>query len=183
MNKINTILYNLYKTKSINVIGNMPNVEPLPISTKNLSWFKRHINIFSARKWKLTKNYVLKINDIYLFCPNGFECDFASIPRIFWNILAPTGPLLIGSVFHDFGYRFSGMIIMKNNNFEFVKLTKNEIDEIFYEITKKVNELTAFAYIAKKAVNWFGFLAWNSNRKENNDIYKTYPYLKKEIKG
>jgi len=36
--------------------------------------------------------------------PQGFETDFASIPRIFWPILPPTGRYSKAAVLHDYLY-------------------------------------------------------------------------------
>lgn len=176
------ILEILKKIKTINVIGNMPSVEPVPIPTKNINIFKQYLKLFSPRKWKLNKNYVLKLTDnISIFIPREFKMDFASIPRPLWGILAPTGPLLVGSCFHDFGYRYGGILIIFKNEMIFERLSKSEIDLLFKLITQKVNEITGFATIAETAVKVFGFMAWNANRKDNCNIYIDYPYIKKEI--
>lgn len=36
--------------------------------------------------------------------PKGFETDFASIPRILWNIIAPLGKHTNASILHDYLY-------------------------------------------------------------------------------
>ena len=55
-------------------------------------------------------------HDYYLFLPwlqktimipKDFVFDGASVPRIFWPIIDPVGVLLIGSLFHDFGYGYN----------------------------------------------------------------------------
>jgi hypothetical protein len=40
--------------------------------------------------------------------PVGFATDFASIPRLFWGILSPTGDYGKAAVIHDFLYRNGG---------------------------------------------------------------------------
>ncbi len=37
--------------------------------------------------------------------PEGFETDFASIPRILWPLFPPDGPWLEASIVHDYCYR------------------------------------------------------------------------------
>lgn len=36
--------------------------------------------------------------------PAGFECDLASIPRMFWAVLSPAGPYARAAVLHDYLY-------------------------------------------------------------------------------
>ena len=40
--------------------------------------------------------------------PAGFETDGASIPKAFWNILAPFGRYFHAAVIHDYLYRGAG---------------------------------------------------------------------------
>lgn len=37
--------------------------------------------------------------------PEGFQTDFASVPRVFWRILPPTGDYGRGAVLHDWLYQ------------------------------------------------------------------------------
>lgn len=41
--------------------------------------------------------------------PAGFVTDFASIPKVFWNILPPTGWYGKAAVVHDFLYQFANI--------------------------------------------------------------------------
>lgn len=75
-------------------------------SYKLIGEFDYHTDV-----WPLT---VVKV-------PEGFETDFASIPRIFWNILPPTGRYGKAAVVHDFLYRTPG------------QATKSEADDVFLE--------------------------------------------------
>lgn len=46
-------------------------------------------------------------NRVEVFVPIGFVTDFASIPRILWNILPPTGGTYgKAAIIHDYMYRF-----------------------------------------------------------------------------
>ncbi len=63
----------------------------------------------NGRDWKLVEPFKYVVGDIdALFeirVPAGFVTDFASIPRLFWFILPPTGPYGKASVIHDLCYR------------------------------------------------------------------------------
>jgi len=166
----------------INVVDNLPTVKPLPLITRNTNIFNKYWKLFQPRKWKLTKNYVLPLKNISILVPSPFELDFASVPRIFWPIMSPTGILLVPAVVHDFGYKYGGIIILtENNNIIFVKMTRLQIDEVFKLLTIKINDITAGPIIAEKMVNCFGWMPWNEYRKEDNDVLKFYPYIKRIV--
>ena len=67
--------------------------------------------------------------------PKGFKTDFASIPRIFWNIIAPIDKWTLPSVLHDYlydcGYKYS--------------INRKRADKIFYNamIESGVSKITA----------------------------------------
>lgn len=89
------------------------------------------------------KNEVIKV-------PAGFVTDFASIPRLFWSILPPTGTkknkYAKSAVLHDFcfdrtcqyGYSF------------------NEANDIFLESMKAVGVSKIVRYTLYYCVKWFG---------------------------
>lgn len=45
--------------------------------------------------------------------PQGFRTDFASIPRVLWNLLPPTGSYGLAAVVHDYLYRTYGLCTRK----------------------------------------------------------------------
>ena len=46
---------------------------------------------------------VIVDNELILI-PAGFQTDFASVPRVFWNIIPPMGLHTIAAVTHDYLY-------------------------------------------------------------------------------
>lgn len=85
---------------------------------------------------ELIENLVYKMNENRIFIvPKGFKTDFASIPRIFWAIIAPLGKHTLPAVLHDFlyteGYKMG--------------ISRKEADKIFYNamIDSFVNRFTA----------------------------------------
>lgn len=67
--------------------------------------------------------------------PKGFKTDFATIPRIFWSIIAPIGKWTLPSVLHDYlydcGYKYG--------------ISRKKADKIFYDamIKSHVARITA----------------------------------------
>ena len=55
---------------------------------------------------RLLEDYVYQIGSCKpIIIPEGFETDFASVPRLLWPIASPMGILRYGSLPHDFGYQ------------------------------------------------------------------------------
>lgn len=62
------------------------------------------------RRWRLLEPFDFASETIerIVSVPSGFETDFASIPRVFWAILPPTGDYGKAAVLHDWLYRTQG---------------------------------------------------------------------------
>jgi Protein of unknown function (DUF1353) len=63
-----------------------------------------------GRRWKLLErfDFASQALERIVRVPSGFETDFASIPRILWAILPPTGSYGKAAVLHDYLYRTHG---------------------------------------------------------------------------
>jgi len=61
-----------------------------------------------GRRWRLVEPFEFYFDDEdgrkIIKVPAGFVTDFASVPRIFWNILPPWGKYGKAAVVHDFCY-------------------------------------------------------------------------------
>ena len=152
----------------------MPVLRPIPIPTKTQStlWVKIAVGIFEVRRWELRENwhYTLKNGD-EIVIPKGFDFDGASIPRVFWAFLSPTGLLLIPGLVHDYGYKYNqlwkldpakGVIAYPNE-----KADKPYWDNLFREIGKEVNNFSFINFVAWLAVTLGGSRAWNEHRAAN----------------
>lgn len=84
--------------------------------------------------------------------PLGFKTDFTSVPRPLWWLLPQWGKYGNAAVIHDFCYWDQ-------------KYSRKRADEIFKEGMKVLKvkgwQVQAIYY----AVHWFGFFAWNGNKK------------------
>jgi hypothetical protein len=62
--------------------------------------------LLDGENWQLHEPMSYTANDgTTIFIPAGFVTDFASVPRLFWNILPPTGVYDRAAILHDFLYR------------------------------------------------------------------------------
>lgn len=84
--------------------------------------------------------------------PKGFKTDFASIPRILWSIIAPTGKHTNASILHDYlyteGYKLG--------------IDRKRADLIFYEAMIDSSVARFTANVMWFAVRVFGKWRYNS---------------------
>lgn len=72
-----------------------------------------------------------KESEVVVHIPKGFITDFASVPRIFWNIMPPNDKYGKAAVVHDFLYSTNGRI--PEMQFRKEDYTRKECDEILVE--------------------------------------------------
>jgi hypothetical protein len=89
--------------------------------------------------WTLVSPFRYWITELHkgdvLTLPVGFKTDFASIPRIFWNILSPYGRYGKIAVVHDYLYRNGGFVNVAEFDQPVVmkKFERAECDQIFLD--------------------------------------------------
>jgi hypothetical protein len=66
---------------------------------------KLYLRFIDGCQWRLTEPYYYSGEKWCGKVPRGFITDFASVPRILWNILPPTGQYGPAAVIHDYLYR------------------------------------------------------------------------------
>lgn len=124
-------------------------VEALPDgSWMLLAPFEYHIGTEESKK-------VIKIK-------TGFITDFASVPKLFWNIFPPYAPSYgKAAVIHDALYC---------NKF----FTRKRSDDIFLEGMKVLKASRFTRYSIYWAVRLFASFAWKGHKKSNKHVtYKT----------
>lgn len=147
----------------------MPILQPIPIKTKGLTWYKKMTTWFcSSRQWLLMEDFFYTTSEgIRIWIPAGFIFDGASIPRFLWWFLSPVGLLLIAGLIHDFIYRNSFYFDITDGDATVrVKCNRSTADKIFYDIAYEVNDIHFADVPAYSAVRCFGWIAWNKNKKE-----------------
>lgn len=153
----------------------MPILRPVAIPTKGLSFIKRLFVHFSARKWELMEDYFFYVPWLKktIVMPKGFVFDMASVPRIFWPIISPTGILLLGSLIHDFGYRYD-CLLDDEFNIIYNKVGRGFFDQLLKDVSVYINGTHILSTIAwffiSSTLKLFGFFAWNGRRKEDADV-------------
>lgn len=102
--------------------------------------------------------------------PPGFVTDLASVPRIFWPIIGPSGRHAAAAVVHDFLY------CTQDNG----KFTRREADYIFREAMLVSNTPVLRVWVMWAAVRLGGFIAWHRNKglKRNAEWMARYSVVR-----
>ena len=157
----------------------MPILRPIPIPTKGKPWYGRLWAWLSVtRQWEVMEDYAFDWKGITLLILKGFIFDGASIPRIFWAVLSPTGLLLIPGLFHDHGYRFDflwqllpdGTLIKFHNG-----AGRSFWDRLFHDMGEVVNGVHFANSVAWGALKVGGWMAWAKHRNHEYPSDKLPP--------
>jgi hypothetical protein len=87
-----------------------------------------------------------------ILVPQGFKTDFASIPRVFWRVMLPSGLGREAAVVHDWMYWCGDR-------------DKLVADAIFFEGLTALNVLKWRRWAMYLAVALFGGVAWRKHRR------------------
>jgi hypothetical protein len=166
----------------------MPLVRPVLKPTVNQNWWTCLKAILSPRKWCLEESYGLwaKQMGCYILAQAPFIFDFASTPQVVWPIIPPTGLLLVGSVFHDPGYKYGGLFIKTHldDPWSFNAFSRDDLDDLLRDLTLQVNSIgdppvpiTTLANSAWAMVRTWGYITWNRYRQEDASVQKDFPKL------
>ena len=88
--------------------------------------------------------------------PEGFETDFASVPRIFWSIFPPFGLYTRAAVVHDYLYR--------NTSFK-----RGTCDKVFREAMQILKVPAWKKETMYVMVVFFGQGTWDNYRRKQNE--------------
>jgi len=146
------------------------------------SWWQKIIKFFTYHRWyEFMSDYILWVPSIdkYAFIPTSFVCDNASVPKVLSSLFNSDGMLLLGSYFHDFGYRYQGLFVvdMSTGELVFVTLNKKEFDRIFKDLCIYESGFKKASWIASTGLKLFGFIGWKQNRKRAAVLKKDFPEL------
>lgn len=101
------------------------------------------------RRWKIMQSITYEDDKYRIIVPSGFITDFASVPKIFWNIVPPVGKYAPAAVVHDWLYSTK-------------KLSRKEADKIFLRAMKELGVSLWKRYIMYFAVRAFGWSHWKT---------------------
>ncbi len=140
------------------------------VSTTRDEWIESHlsgrpfgpplsVSRFRDRVYYLNRNFEWKPQDIaaagvgeVVVAPKGFVTDFASIPRVFWAVLAPDDDYLMAAVIHDWLYWHQP--VSRETADRVMRLAMQELRVVEWQVAA-----------IHRALRWFGESAWTENAR------------------
>lgn len=103
--------------------------------------------------WILLEPFYMNKSGVIISIPSGYETDLASIPRMFWRVIAPFELSIAAPLVHDYLYGNGG--VAQNQ-----VLTREETDKLFLDIMEAEGVSWWRRKIAYRAVRMFAGFAW-----------------------
>lgn len=111
-----------------------------------------------GKYWVTERSFVYCIGDEgsgeFVEIPKGFVTDFASVPKLLWNIIPPDGDYTQAAVLHDYLY------------FKQV-FPRKKCDKIFLEAMEVLQVPKWKRLVMFNAVRMFGWIGWGKYDKQN----------------
>jgi hypothetical protein len=130
-----------------------------------MPWYRAYYNLlFYRRDFRLHEDFHYQLpsgEDVMV--PRGFIFDAASVPRVFWFILNPSGVLLIPGLLHDYAYRYR-MLIKPDGAIAVKYSTRHEADRMFIDVCRVTNGMDGLDKILSAGLRAFGGIGWKRNR-------------------
>lgn len=118
------------------------------------------------RHWRFMEDWIYDKNPIgKIYIHKNEIINGASIPKLFSNVFASTGILLLGASVHDPGYKYGGLHFLEDDEIIFREMTRNKLDDLFGEISRfhYPKEMWAINK-AEYLLEMFGQNAWDECR-------------------
>lgn len=142
----------------------MPILRPLPVRKRGE---RRRFELMAAWTFFLLGKWRV------FHIPKGFIFDGASIPRLFWNMLSPTGYLFLAGLIHDYIYKnaFIWTYEVKPDGSQGALMREffdqKSADQAFQDVADAVcMKEKVWTATAKITLRAFGKYTWNKYREE-----------------
>lgn len=110
-------------------------------------------------EWRLEAPFRCEVGGSRLEVPDGFRFDLASVPRVFWVLVAPFELSLAAPLVHDFLYRWAG-VLPRGSVVPWRSFSRAEADRAFCRLMARQGVAGWRLATAYLAVRLAGFLAW-----------------------
>ena len=119
------------------------------------------VEFLGANRWRLAESFEYHLGElgsgVVIRVPAGFETDFASVPRLLWPLLPPTGSYGKAAVLHDYLYatqQIAGQPI-----------SRSRADEVFLEAMKVLGVRPLKRLLVYWGVRVGGWVAWAGQKR------------------
>lgn len=113
--------------------------------------------------WELLSPFVYDVGELggkdKIVVPRGFQTDFGSVPKLFWNIVSPIGPATAAFVLHDYLYSTQ-------------ERTRLVSDAILLEALEILKVNWFQRWLIYRAVRVGGWISWNKHKKNKLTLKK-----------
>lgn len=131
----------------------------------------------NGRDFTITKPFYYEYKGELLVAPEGFVTDFASIPRIFWNIYPPTGIYMPAALLHDVYYSAE---LKSSLPYASGFSAREWCDRMFYDVMKDCGCTWFTRSLMYRAVRDWGWIVWNRHdRSEGGEVER----IRRMIRG
>jgi hypothetical protein len=131
------------------------------------------LEYINGRKWLITSPFEYHLHDVdsydVVYIPKGYLTDFASIPRILWPLLPPTGSYGKAAVVHDWLY--SNRAVTYQLGVERTwNVNRAEADATLFEAMKVLGTGIIVRWLIYLGVRLGGWLPWNNYRQKERKV-------------
>jgi hypothetical protein len=130
------------------------------------------VEYLDGHGWKIHESFEYVLGDVNgaerVIVPIGFVTDFASVPRLFWNVLPPTGKYGKAAVIHDYLYQYRFIVkIGPLPDPAAVRLCeRGEADRLLKEGMEVLGVGKVTRWVVYAGVRVGGWAAWQKYRKQ-----------------
>ena len=108
--------------------------------------------------WLVDEDYHFSLYGVQDFIQRGFKTDLASVPRVFWRIIAPYELSVEAAVIHDHLYRNLGVA-------DNIILAREQVDNLFRLIMIEQGVPGWRCWLAHKMVRLAAWATWNNYKR------------------
>lgn len=123
-----------------------------------------HLEYLDGISWKVLAPFEYRLGapdgTESILVPFGFVTDFASVPRVLWTLLPPTGPYGKAAVIHDWLYHYRR--ILPQPRFA----DRSEADRIFNEAMQVLQVGRWTRWTVYLGVRTSGWQSWSDYRRK-----------------
>lgn len=128
------------------------------------------LEYFDGRTWKVTASFEYHVGSPdgqkVVVIPIGFLTDFASVPKLLWNVLPPTGSYGKAAVIHDWLYQTRQINVSTQDRPHLMYLcNRAEADAILNEGMAVLGTSRLVRFMVYWGVRLGGWKPWHTYRQ------------------
>jgi hypothetical protein len=102
--------------------------------------------------YRVSSELAEKVGFFYVHVPESFPTDYASVPRVLWSLLPPTGRYTFAAIIHDYLYVT-------------IECERRVADAVFYDAMRTLEVPLHTAFVMWVGVRVGGWVPWGRRAK------------------